>query len=98
LHVAPADNAAMEAEPPKADLPKRERRWYQFTLRTLLILTLIVAIPCALMGRRIERKRHERDILKTVQELGAGWNFDYERDGGQSEPPHPFACSSGRRR
>jgi hypothetical protein len=26
----------MEAEPPKADPPKRKRCWYQFSLRTLL--------------------------------------------------------------
>jgi hypothetical protein len=32
-----ADNAAMEAEPPKADLPHRKRRCFQFRLRTLLI-------------------------------------------------------------
>jgi hypothetical protein len=31
---APADNAAMEADPPKADPPKRKRRWFQFSLRT----------------------------------------------------------------
>jgi hypothetical protein len=34
----------MEAEPPKADLPKRRRRWFQFSLRTLLITTVILAI------------------------------------------------------
>ena len=31
----------MEAEPSKADSPKRKRRWFQFSLRTLLIFTLI---------------------------------------------------------
>ena len=31
----------MEAEPPIADPPRRKRRWYQFSLRTLMIFTLI---------------------------------------------------------
>jgi hypothetical protein len=34
--LAAADNAAMEAEPNKAAPPKRKRRWYQFSLQTLL--------------------------------------------------------------
>ena len=29
--------AAMKAEPLNVDLPKRKRRWFQFSLRTLLI-------------------------------------------------------------
>jgi hypothetical protein len=37
------DNAAMQSAPPKADPPKRKRRWFQFSLRTLLILMLISA-------------------------------------------------------
>jgi hypothetical protein len=36
LHALPAaaDNAAMEAEPPKAETPKQKRCWYQSSLRT----------------------------------------------------------------
>ena len=55
LLLAVRDNAAMEAE------PKRKRRWFQFSLRSLLIFTVIVAIPCAWLGRRIERKGQERE-------------------------------------
>jgi hypothetical protein len=41
------DNAAMQAEPSKADAPKRRRRWFQFSLRTLLIVVTLFAIVCA---------------------------------------------------
>jgi hypothetical protein len=34
------DNAAVEAEPNKADPPKRKRRWFQFSLRTLLFVVV----------------------------------------------------------
>ena len=44
---AVGDNAAMEAEPPKAEPPKRKRRWFQFSLRTLMIVITLLAIPCA---------------------------------------------------
>jgi hypothetical protein len=42
----------MEEEPSPAP-PKRERRCYQFSLRTLLIFVVIVAIPCGWLGRKI---------------------------------------------
>ena len=35
---AVVDNAVMQTEPPKADPPKRKRRWYQFSQRDLLAL------------------------------------------------------------
>jgi hypothetical protein len=49
LHPLPAlgDNAAMRSEPPKVDLLKRKRRWYQFSLRSLMIVVMLLAIPCA---------------------------------------------------
>jgi hypothetical protein len=43
---AVGDNPAMEAEPSKADPPKRKRRWFQFSLRTLLIAVAIVCVAC----------------------------------------------------
>jgi hypothetical protein len=44
---AVGDNAAMQAEPPQAEPPKRKRRWFQFSLRTLLIVIAIMAIQIA---------------------------------------------------
>jgi hypothetical protein len=35
---AAGNNAAVETEPPKVDPPKRKRRWYQFSLRMLMIV------------------------------------------------------------
>ena len=41
---AAADNTAMQIEPPKADPPKRKRRWFQFSLRTLLLFTIAFVV------------------------------------------------------
>ena len=38
-----ADNAAMETESTKTESPRRTRRWFQFSLRTLLIGVTIAA-------------------------------------------------------
>ena len=44
----------MESEPSKAKPPKRKRRWFQFSLRTLLIFTVVCAIGFALVAKKIE--------------------------------------------
>jgi hypothetical protein len=56
----------MEAEPPKADLPKRKRRWYQFSLRTLLVVTVILALVLGWLGKKIEQDRNEREIIDGI--------------------------------
>ena len=66
----------MPTEPTKADPPKRKRRWFQFSLRTLLIFTLICAIPCAWLGHKIERKRQEREAVESL--IKDGWSVVYD--------------------
>lgn len=47
--------------PANPEPPKRKRRWYQFSLRSLLIFTMICAVACGLLGKRMEQKRKERE-------------------------------------
>ena len=46
--LAVRDNAAMEAAPAEAEPPKRKRRWFQFSLRTLMIGVTLLAVPLGL--------------------------------------------------
>ncbi len=46
---ARTDYAAMQTEPPKANEPKRKRRWFQFSVRTLLIGVTLLAISCPIV-------------------------------------------------
>jgi hypothetical protein len=46
----------MEAEPPKADQPKRKRRWCQFSLRALLLVVTAVGVWLR-WGSHIVRER-----------------------------------------
>jgi hypothetical protein len=61
----------MQAEPPKADPPKPKRRWFQFSLRTLLILTVACAVGAAWVAREMERKRIRALEEKAHEELRA---------------------------
>jgi hypothetical protein len=42
IHELPGMNDA-----PKVDPPKRKRRWFQFSLRTLMVLTLLLGFGMA---------------------------------------------------
>jgi hypothetical protein len=87
---APPDNAAMEVEPLSVPPPKRKRRWYQFSLRTLMIFTLICAIGAGWFGRRMEQKRKERAAVKAITKLGGNVVYDYQAEKGAAPPGPKF--------
>jgi hypothetical protein len=58
--------------------PKRKRRWYQFSLRTLLIFTAIVALACGWLATKIEEKRREREAVEAIIKLGGDVTYDYQ--------------------
>ena len=64
---AVGDNAAMQTEPPKADPPKRKRRWFQFSLRTLMIVVTLLAVPCAYVGWQAKIVSERRNWLANPQ-------------------------------
>src|ERR1700676_1787169 len=82
----------MEAEPPKADPPKRNRRWYQFSLRSLMIFTLICAVCAGWLGKKIHQKRREREAVHAIVKAGGDAWYDQQRPNkrsGRSEPSGP---------
>ena len=71
----------MEAEPPKADPPKRKRRWFQFSLRTLMIgVTLLAALSAAVTWVIRDRQRLIRERDEAIERARDrtrrwhGWN------------------------
>jgi hypothetical protein len=82
---AVGDNAAMEAVTPKVDPPKHKRRWFQFSLRSLLIFTLLCAVGSAWVAQRMERKRQEREAVDAIRGIGGTVEYDYTG----AEPPGP---------
>ena len=74
---------------PEAALPKCKRRWFQFSLRSLLAFTLICAIPCAWLAKKIEKKRRDREAVEAFIKLGARVYYDYEVANAGPKPPGP---------
>ncbi|HEV2968861.1 MAG TPA: hypothetical protein VGY55_02655 [Pirellulales bacterium] len=54
----------MQTEPPKADPPKRKRRWFQYRLRTLFLVVTILAVPCGWLANQA-RIVEERKALRS---------------------------------
>ena len=62
---AAADNAVMPTEPPKAEPPKHKRRWFQFSLRSLMIGVTLLAVASAYVGWQARIVRERLELLKT---------------------------------
>jgi hypothetical protein len=82
----------MEADLPKADPPKRKRRWYQFRLRTLMIALTVATLASAIVSRlpnevTLKQLQAEADAIAVVL-------ADVQRRGGD---PHREECSAARR-
>ena len=59
------------------------RRWSQFSLRSLLILTAVVAVAAGRLGQKIERKHKERETVEAILKQGGAVWYD-DRVGGPS--------------
>ena len=74
----------MQSEPPKADPPKGKRRWFQFSLRTLLVVVLLAGVG----ARQLVTKAHrQKAAVETILRDGGTVHYDYQRvEGGGLRP------------
>jgi hypothetical protein len=66
---------------------KRKRRWLQFSLRSLLVFTLLCAFASAWLTNKVAQKRAEREAAEAFARLGSLVTYDYQR--GPFEPAGP---------
>jgi hypothetical protein len=59
----------MQTEPSKAEPPKRRRRWFQFSLRTLMIVVTLLAVPCAYVGWHAKIIHRRQAMLNKLTRL-----------------------------
>jgi hypothetical protein len=65
----------------------RRPRWHQFSLRSLLIFTVIVAVASAWLRSEVESKRQEREAVAAIVQAGGTVDYDYQWDYRQSGQP-----------
>jgi hypothetical protein len=65
----------MQTEPPKAEPPKRKRRWFQFSLRTPLVFTAIYESTKSVVGCEAPWDNYNmmpRSLLPNGRAVGSG--------------------------
>ena len=65
---------------PSGQNPKARRYWFRFSLRTLLIVTVVLSIAFGWLGRVLMRVRHQRQIVAHIESHGGQVQYDYELD------------------
>ena len=58
--------------------PPRPRRWYQFSLRTLLIGMVVVSAGVGLVGIRMQRARRQQAGVLAIEAIGGSAMYRYE--------------------
>lgn len=76
---------------PQPAAPRRRRRWAQYSLRTLLLLTTLCAL---LLGRWVHQSRQEKTALEGLAGRGFSYEYDYPSGAGgewvaNAAPPGP---------
>jgi hypothetical protein len=73
------DNGDM-IEPPKADPPKRKRRWFQFSLRSLMIVVTLLAVACAYVGWQAKIVQERKVMFAQIESAGGYWTWQIPTD------------------
>jgi hypothetical protein len=72
----------MPTDPPEAAPPKRKRRWFQFSLRALMIVVALLAIVCA-------GSKHLADAISDAREAARNTPVPVNRFGNGRWVWHP---------
>jgi hypothetical protein len=70
------------------------RRWLQFSLRTLLVTTLIVGAFCGIFASRLDRGRRQAAAVDVLRQLSASITYEYDRPANQSPVIVPAASTT----
>ena len=70
---------------------KPKRRWLQFSLRTLLVLVLLVSVLCGWLRHKVNQSEQERRAVEAILAMGGEVEYEHEqgRKGKPTDPPGP---------
>ena len=56
-------------------------RWrFQFSIRSLLVLTLVVAMPCSWLSWKMKRAKHQTEVAEAIRNMHQWAEYDWEID------------------
>jgi hypothetical protein len=59
-------------------LPKTKLRWYQYSLRTLLIIVTLFAFACSWFAVKMQQAKKQYEAVETLLKRGGIVGYDYE--------------------
>jgi hypothetical protein len=67
------------------------RRRFQFSIRTLLVLTVAVALPCSWMTVEMKRSREQQEAVEAIENFAGsvGYDWEYDADGNPVKNAQP---------
>ena len=66
--------------------PKSRRSWLRFSLRSMMLLVVVIAVP---MAWKVNRARNQRVVVAELRKLSAGIIYDYQIVNGIYDPNLP---------
>ena len=70
---------------------KPKRRWFRFSLRSLLVLIAVLAVPIVWLGKEWRQSKHEQEVAEQLRKLGFSVELKGPYDSGfwPGGPPQP---------
>jgi len=73
-----------------SDLPKLKRRWYQISLRTVLLIVLLLSLPFSWFAFRLDQTRRQKAVLANFSEYEHNAYWRYSSLGEKEANDFPF--------
>ncbi|MGA2257085.1 MAG: tetratricopeptide repeat protein [Thermoguttaceae bacterium] len=80
----------MSVAEPQSAMPKSKLRWFQFSLRSLLVATTLFVVLCALFSWQVKRAEYQKECIRAIHNRGGYVHYDYQAD---KDGVKPYASS-----
>jgi len=57
----------------------KSRRWFQFSLRTLLVVMLLASMALGWVTAKMQQAKRQREAVAALQDFAGGFGYDYQR-------------------
>ncbi|MGO8688436.1 MAG: leucine-rich repeat domain-containing protein [Thermoguttaceae bacterium] len=65
------------------------RRRFQFSIGSLLLLAIYVAMPCSWLATEMKKAKMQREVVEAIEKVKGWESYDWEADVSRVEPPQP---------
>jgi hypothetical protein len=65
---------------PSVSQPRTIRRWFRYSLRTLMLFVTACALACSWLAVKMKEAKRQREAVEEVREAGGDVSYDYELD------------------